>query len=417
VIIVHRRFVLIAVSVLAAMAAASAGPAVAHAAVVPVRAAQAIPSVSELYDGDACYPANGGSTFECVATGSYADQYGVHALGSVWDPGYPIWNGDYPQNATTKNLVTAPTAVSCTGFSTCLLVGEHFSNSHYPVQLVEGPTAQCSCYLGIINQKNPVGSTWSVLQDASCATGTFCMTVGKAGTTRRTSRGLVYISHATAYTWNGSKLTKLSVPAPAHSRGSELAGVACSSATSCLAVGNYTSATGKWRTYSAAWNTGTWTLTAALTIPGETFTTFQAVSCTGPSACMAVGDAYRPGSRPFAEIWNGSTWQNSAMPSELRAGLTGVSCPATNACVASGFHGNRSLIEAWNGTTWTVQKSPDTRAPFTGDNLLHVACVTTAECVAVGFRYNPTVRPSRRQLLTLAEYWNGASWQITKTYN
>jgi len=412
---VPRRLVLIAVSMLAAMTAASAAPAVAQATIIPVRTAPAIPSVSELYDGDTCYPANGGLTFECMATGYYA-QFGVHALGAVWQPGDLIWGGDYPMDATVKHLVTAPTAVSCVASNVCLLVGEHFSNSRYPVQLVEGPTASCSCPLGIVTQKNPIGSTWSVLQDVSCTAGIFCMAVGKAGTTRRTSHGLVYISHATAYTWNGTKLTRLVVPAPAHSRGAELAGVACPSATTCLAVGNYTSAAGKWRTYSAAWNSGTWTLARALTITGETFTTFQDVSCPSPSACVAVGNASRPGSRPFAETWNGSMWQKSPMPSKLRAGLTGVSCPATNACVATGFHGNRALIEAWNGTTWTVQTSPDTRAPFTGDNLLHVSCVTTAQCVAVGFRYNPRVRPRRRQLLTLAEYWNGTSWQITRTY-
>jgi len=415
---VPRRFAVVITSLAAIMLAAAAAPTVAEATVGPVHAARAIPAiptVSELFDGDTCYPANGGLTFECVAVGSFA-HFGVHALGDVWQPTFTIWSGYYPQDATTKNLVTAPTAVSCVASNECLVVGEHFSNARYPVQLVEGPTKQCSCPLGIVSQKNPVGSTWSVLQDVSCTAGIFCMTVGKAGTTRRTSHGLVYISHATAYTWNGTKLTKLTVPAPAHSRGSELAGVACASATTCLAVGNYTSATGKWRTYSAAWNAGTWTLARALTVSGKTFTTFQDVSCPSPSVCVAVGVASRPGSRPFAETWNGSAWQKSPMPSELRAGLTGVSCPATNACVATGFHGNRSLIEAWNGTTWVVQKSPDTRAPFTGDNLLHVSCVTAAECVAVGFRYNPRVLPRRRQLLTLAEYWNGTSWKITRTY-
>jgi hypothetical protein len=261
---------------------------------------------------------------------------------------------------------------------------------------------------------NPRGTTWSVLDDVSCARSTFCMLVGSAGTTRKTSGGLVYLSHATAYRWNGTALRQLTVPAPARSRGTELGGVNCPTATTCMAVGDYTSSTGRSLPYSALWTSGTWHIKAVPAIRGKAASLFQAVSCPTASGCIAVGDAVTPGAKAFAERYAGGRWAVQRIAAEPLSAFFSVSCPAKSRCVAVGEHGARSLIEAWNGTRWIVQAGPPTAAPLTANALAHVSCVTSAICTAVGYRHNPKVRSSFQ---TLAIGWNGSRWTIQKTIN
>jgi hypothetical protein len=371
------------------------------------------------FTSDTCTVATFGPHFECMATG-YNIDHGIHALGMCWEQGMVMWNGCYPADAVAKNLVTLPLGVSCSSpnFTTCSLVGEHYDNPRYAAQIVE--VYSNGGNVTIVNEKNPAGSTWSVLQDVSCPTPTFCLMVGAAGTSRRTSHGILYHGHATAYKWGGKRLTRLSVPLPGATGYSELAGVACANQATCMAVGNYITARGKWKTYSALWTGGSWHTAPARNVPGVKFTTFQAVACPATTTCMATGDTYpKPGSsrtRAFAERWTSGTWHMSAVPGLFHAGLTGVACPAINLCFAAGWHGNRGLIERWNGSSWAWQKSPRTPKPLAGDTLTHVSCVTEAECAAVGYRYNPAVRPARRPFRTLAELWNGHSWTLMRTF-
>ncbi len=370
----------------------------------------------DLFGSDSCDALNNGSpsTFTCEATGwwfsgAIAPLVVSWNQGDIWG-----WRGVVPE-PSRNNQVTVPNEVSCgsAGLApTCLIVGLHYDNVRYETQFAE------LCYLscGIVNSTSPPGSTWSSLQDVSCASTTFCMSVGLAGTSRKIGRRIVYASHATAYTWTGgSALTRLTVPAPAHSRASELAGVSCPTTTQCMTVGNYTNASGKSLTYSALWSGGSWTLQSALNSRGQASTDFQDISCPTTTQCMAVGDSTGPGSHGFAEEWTGGTWQASATPAENGAALTGVSCPTSAVCVASGVHGNAGLIEAWNGTSWSVQPSPGTKAPWSGDVLLHVSCVTPAECAAVGYRFSPAVRRAKRTYRTLAEVWDGTTWQVNAT--
>ncbi len=111
--------------------------------------------------------------------------------------------------------------------------------------------------------------------------------------------------------------------------------------------------------------------------PG-TSSTLNAVSCTGPTACTAVGD-YAPivtcPPKPpcdqlyqatLIESWNGSDWSvvpSPNAPSFLADELTGVSCTDPSACTAVGYADsngalNQTLIESWNGTVWSIVQVP-----------------------------------------------------------
>lgn len=372
----------------------------------------AAPRIDDVFNGDSCttQPDTPSVKSSCVAIGFRADGPFVEGLME-----FSTNNKWFGNTFGSLQTVTEPIEVSCVpqqfDLPTCLAVGEYFTNPNFPKQLVArgddngfSPTAF----------SNPKGATWSVLDDVSCATPTFCLLVGTAGTTKRTSKGLVHVSHATAYRWNGNRLLRLSGPAPARARDAELGGVSCASATSCMAVGDYTSARGRLIPYSALLTGRTWRVQLAKTI-GRGNTLFQGVSCPAAGKCVAVGDATSGKSTSaFAERYAGGRWKWQRIVGERQSAFIGVSCPTVSYCVAAGSHGTRALIEAWNGVRWAVQAVPRTPAPMTTDGLLHVSCVSKAICTAVGFRHDPKSRFSNH---TLAVGWNGSKWTVQRTIN
>src|SRR5262249_54059931 len=88
------------------------------------------------------------------------------------------------------------------------------------------------------------------------------------------------------------------------------------------------------------------------------------VTCTGPSACLAVGGSDR-GS--LVARGNGTAWHIQPAPTPSGGGLlNGVACPAPAACTAVGFtftsSGGTILAERWNGTAWHIQPTPQLAA-------------------------------------------------------
>jgi hypothetical protein len=142
----------------------------------------------------------------------------------------------------------------------------------------------------------------------------------------------------------------------------------------------------------------------------------QAVSCTLPSACTAVGYYLDPAGRyvPLAETWNGTSWKQQAVPRPAGAGapgLNGVSCVSADFCEAVGTTNEQAgsdagLAEMWNGSSWRVQ--PVT-APAGAASVLFraVSCVSADFCEAVGDYLN-----SSSALVSLAERWNGTGWTL-----
>ena len=102
--------------------------------------------------------------------------------------------------------------------------------------------------------------------------------------------------------------------------------------------------------------------------PGSTESVLLGVSCTTAVACTAVGYYVRSGSGylTLAEAWNGRSWQIQATPNPagaLATTLTGVSCTAARTCLAVGSHlttaaTSLTLAEAWDGTSWQIQAIP-----------------------------------------------------------
>lgn len=91
-----------------------------------------------------------------------------------------------------------------------------------------------------------------------------------------------------------------------------LSGVSCTSADTCVAVGNYLTDDGPNR--SAIWRGAGWTVVPEAPTNGGFL---SGVSCMSPTACVAVGGRYIGNSddEPTSQIWNGSRWRTVPVPS------------------------------------------------------------------------------------------------------
>src|SRR5206468_2339679 len=106
---------------------------------------------------------------------------------------------------------------------------------------------------------------------------------------------------------------------------------------------------------------GRWALLPTPAHPNPISRALTAVSCTSATACMAVGDyANRHGYyRTLAEWWDGTDWTVTSIPDPGKFNfIDGVACDPTNSCLAVGqYGGNRSrdkpLAERWDGQAWS----------------------------------------------------------------
>jgi hypothetical protein len=167
--------------------------------------------------------------------------------------------------------------------------------------------------------------------------------------------------------------------------------VSCSSPDACTAIGSaYSTATPSGfpvGAFAERWDGGQWTI-QTVTVPP--FGSLEAVSCPSENACVAVGSG-------SGASWDPSGgWSSQTIPappgstSQSSPLLTGISCPATGNCTASGYTSTiaepdetATAADAWDGTSWTAQSPLDVgTTPI--DSLGSIACSADEACIAVG---------------------------------
>ncbi len=252
------------------------------------------------------------------------------------------------------------------------------------------------------------GSAYGEVTAVSCPTSTACLAVGTAD--RPHSVGLL------AQRWDGSNWTTLSTPNPTGAISSQFTGVACTSTTSCIAVGQYNTLATVTETLAMRWDGKRWSILPSPNAPGSAVSVLAGVACASATSCFAVGRSYVTSSDSTAELtlveqWNGTTWSIVTSPNQtfaLNSSLTSVACSTAAACVAVGSYDTQlvtsTLTEQWNGSTWSIVASPNPSGPESA--LSGVTCTSTSNCVAVGFGHG-----------TLIERWNGTTWAIVTSVN
>lgn len=207
----------------------------------------------------------------------------------------------------------------------------------------------------------------------------------------------------------------------------KLTGVSCASTTACTAVGGAYYGGLEVAPAVLRWNGKTWRMQHAPNPPAYGGSQLNAVSCSRPDDCIAVGARSGPGGtqNTLAEHWNGKIWSVQPTPMShaeatqphATTELNGVSCSAPSACTAVGdrlvTRPHPKLVTVamrWNGKTWAVQSTPNSP---TGENVLFgVSCPATA-CTAIGSRsVAEGISPAAGGSAILAAQSNGRRWKL-----
>lgn len=308
----------------------------------------------------------------------------------------PTWTVAKSANVTLSGGTIE--SVSCSAPAACTAVGTNLNPSGIYVTLAErwdGTSWQRQA------TPNPAGDTTPsvapTLLGVSCPAADFCEAVGDYGS--------AFLQASLVEMWDGQQWTSQPFPVPTDSSGVQLTGVSCTSPSFCEAVGGYfDNDTGLNVTLAATWNGTSWSLqTTQNPDPNDfDFESFNAVSCSSPSFCVAwgSGNAGNPGIT-LAEQWDGSSWQMQTVPSDS-ATVNSVSCTSPKFCEAVGL-GSGYI---WDGSAWTAQTIPD---PAGTSNLGGVSCTSPNFCEAVG-EYN-----NSPNVITVAAQWNGSAWTSQAT--
>ena len=211
------------------------------------------------------------------------------------------------------------------------------------------------------------GTSWKVLPGTKidgnaglwCTGPKFCMDVGQQ-----------------ASRWNGRTWT----PVPLF-KFDQLQAISCASSGDCVAIGLTDAAQFAGSTLAESWNGTAWRL---LPVPLESI---QAISCPTATFCLAMMDSHPTPQK--VQSWNGSKWSALPSPSNL-SDLQALSCSSPSNCMAVGRH----AASLWNGTSWQA-------TTFSGNNIFMdaVSCASTTMCMAIG------IDSSTDGLL--AEKWDG----------
>ena len=246
------------------------------------------------------------------------------------------------------------------------------------------------------------------LYGVSCPSANDCVAVG-INENAETSGGGALIQ-----SWTGKTWTSVAPKAPKGALSTDLLGVSCATAKSCVAVGLYLNSGGVAVPLAETWNGKTWTPGTPARPKGSTGGQLDNVSCRTAKSCVAVGSYDTPaGSAALAEAWNGASW-TMARPPEPKGSVTGellkVSCPSATDCLAVGLSGSNTaeaaLADRWNGKSWTpAPVQPPASAKHDAD-LTGVSCTSAGNCVAVGVG---TARAGGG-VTSFAEFWNGRAW-------
>jgi hypothetical protein len=323
------------------------------------------------------------------------------------------WNGQTPVDPA-GSAGTQLDATVCTSSTNCVAVGRYDDGSGILLPLIERWNG--TSWAQQTAAAPPAGHQGTILSGIGCSASNACTAVGSY-------YDASFNQWALAQRWNGTTWVAQTLPRPAGSLGTDLSGVACTSSTSCIAVGSYTDSSSVSQPFAATWNGTSWTQTAAVpTVAGSTGTGLTSISCSSGTSCMAVG-TYLDGTGtplPYSATWSGSSWtrRTVATPSGASATfLTSVSCTTGTACTTVGYSTTSlgavfAVAERWNGTTWAQQSLAAPPAGSTGTALLGVSCTSSSHCSAVGYSLSAT-----GVLTPLAEGWNGTTWAVQATPN
>ncbi len=315
---------------------------------------------------------------------------------------------------------TAPfddlSGLSCTAVSSCVVT--------VTVGVVVEERASTWHRVGLEAAPGPVDAS---LTSVSCPTPTRCVAVGTYENVSDEDRP--FVATLADGTWRGAVL-----PVPAGTTQLDLSSISCVE-TACVAVGSEVSTTStRERAVVARSTGGAWALSVLPLAAATSAAALDGVACRSATWCVAVGSAttcHVACTRPLVETLGGAGWQPAVLglPAHSDAAwLSTVSCWSVRACVAAGggalaSNGNaHGITESLDGARW-VSRTYAIPSPGDGEDLSSVSCVIGGVCRALGsfnvFESRPPgydvpilVEGHASEPMALAQPWGDNGWPL-----
>lgn len=209
----------------------------------------------------------------------------------------------------------------------------------------------------------------------SCGSSTACVAVGRGTIPDSTGASMMMVDTLAGGSW-----TEGILPLPAGAVTAQLNAVSCTGPSTCVAVGQYNTA--QPQAVIESLKGKKWTALTGIDPAGASWAALTGVACVN-QACTAIGTA---SNGSFVEQLDGSTWSPTllALPAGQTAmSLDSISCPTATGCTAvgstTGSSGTSALMDSEVGATWSPTVSAST-----GSSLASVSCNASGGCVAVG---------------------------------
>lgn len=306
----------------------------------------------------------------CLAVGEVGYKGPAGAMG--WDG--RRWTPERVPDPGPGGDMGVLSGVSCTSTSACIAVGQYTGDVSGPLPMAVGWDGVGWSLLAAPNLPSSAAGGWA--DGVSCVLSSACMAVGVAFDESGIERPL-------ADWWDGSSWSVESMPSPAAIADMFLNSVSCTSSSACTAIGGGV-VDGGGQLFAERWDGSSWSLQSMPRPAGAIGAQLSQVSCTSPSACVAVGFYTTSEAQFFSgtliERWNGVNWSIHSTPGALV--LTGVSCSSSSACTAVGSAqstgGYVPSAERWDGSRWTLHRLPG------GAALSAVSCSSSEMCTVLG---------------------------------
>jgi hypothetical protein len=220
------------------------------------------------------------------------------------------------------------TDVACSSATNCFAVGVRYSPAHELIERWNGSKWTELTGKNAIAHRSP--------RAMSCPTATSCVVVDSGGAVQR---------------WNGSNWSAWTTP-PNFPPNSFVNALSCTGPTTCFAAGTGENGDGSHRGIVAKWNGTQWKSLPTPTVADVDASDLADVACTSATNCVAVGYnqfTYGDGTHVFGgtliEKWNGTKWSLVRSPNPPGLGvLNGVACPSATHCNAVGYSNPSSTL-------------------------------------------------------------------------
>ena len=251
-----------------------------------------------------------------------------------------------PHNAFEPSLL----GLSCTSPTFCIAVGAYAKTSgRVLVERWDGKSWSVIPSPRLPGRSPDGPGAWIAVMDAvSCTSTTNCVAVGRTYADYYVGGADLTLA---AERWNGVRWSIVPMPTPAHSA-AQVTSMSCTSASNCMAVGYATPdlAYSNTSTFAEQWNGTRWSIVASPNTDARD-NKLLGLSCVDAKSCMAVGIADYTDvnnqifvTKTLTQRWDGTRWAIVASPNPTptsvgtfnESSLSSVSCTSPTACLAVG---------------------------------------------------------------------------------